>query len=66
MNQTYLDIARSPSRVAPLIFAEGTFALKGARYSDGRRDCRSTDQHIPRLKRLTSVLNVYKILYEVK
>ncbi|MHB0985127.1 MAG: hypothetical protein ACYC05_05985 [Sulfuricella sp.] len=44
----YIDTARLPSQVAPLIFADGTFALKGARYwpvtaYDGRFDCRSTD-----------------------
>ncbi len=29
MNQTYLDTARLLTRVAPLIFVDGTFALKG-------------------------------------
>ncbi len=35
MNRTYLDIARLPSQVAALIFADGTFAPKGARYRTG-------------------------------
>lgn len=35
MNQTYFDTARLPSQVAPLIFADGTFALKGAQYCAG-------------------------------
>jgi predicted nucleotidyltransferase component of viral defense system len=29
MNQTYLDTARLLTQVAPLIFVDGTFALKG-------------------------------------
>jgi len=73
MNQTYLYTARLPSQVAPLIFAGGTFALKGARYCVGLRQHTMDDaiagapaQYVARLKRLTSVLDVYNILYKVK
>ena len=29
MNQTYLDTARLLTQIAPLVFADDTFALKG-------------------------------------
>ena len=35
MNQFYLDTARLLVQVAPLVFSDGTFALKDARYCAG-------------------------------
>ena len=73
MNQLYLDTARLLVQVAPLVFSDDTFELKGTRYCVGLRQHTMSDviagvpaQYVPRLKRLTSVLDVYKILYEVK
>ncbi len=34
MNQTYLDTARFLTQVAPLVFADDTFALKGRHPAD--------------------------------
>ncbi len=73
MNQTYLDTARLPSQVASLIFVDGYICAQGCAVLrrtvtayDGRFDCQSANKHVPRLKRLTCVLGVYSILYEVK
>lgn len=35
MNQFYLDTARLLVQVAPLVFSDDTFALKGTRYCVG-------------------------------
>jgi hypothetical protein len=35
MNQLYLDTARLLTQVAPLVFADGTFALKGGTAING-------------------------------
>ena len=49
MNQIYLDTARLLTQVAPLVIADGTFALEGAQVLrwtvttyNGRSNCRST------------------------